>query len=337
MKKIFSFIAILLVVCLIPITLIGCESNKSASQIADAYSKIQSKNADFYDSTTREFTVNFTSNSIRANMTNPSSQIYSLGKVYLPLLNSSMAFVNSCADKFGTYLKKFDQDGLNSVYAGMKDFEEALEDFATKKKSYENATSSGDVTSGYAAFLNSLKDLITSAQRFNIAFYKNYHKEIYSKDRNYKESGFTFTSADIKTEVLGNKLYLSYVLHNHYAKHYVWKTTNSIVDFMDREECSYLKNTIDILAATTFSTYTQSDEAALIALREGYATFVKDMDRAISYMKKVPYDEILLSNKEIGDTIDDLSQSVQDYYYAVENFMASRYYVVYNAVEFLSI
>lgn len=337
MKKIFSFIAILLVVCLIPITLIGCESNKSASQIADAYSKIQSNNAEFFDSTTREFSVNFTSNAIRANMTNPSSQIYSLGKVYLPLLNSSMAFVNSCATKFQACLKKFDQDELNSVYAGMKDFEEALEDFATKKKSYENATTSGDVTSGYAAFLNSLKDLITAAQRFNVAFYKNYHKEIYSKERNYKESSFTFTSEDIKTEVLGNKLYLAYVLHNHYAKHYVWKTTNSIVDFMNRAECAYLKNTIDILAVTTFSTYLQSDEATLLVLREGYSTFVKDMDRAISYMKKVPYDEIFMSNKELGDTIKDLDQSVQDYYNAVENFMATRYYVVYNAVEFLSI
>ena len=65
MKKFLSIFVVLMIVCLVPFALMGCEGNKTASQVADAYSKLQEKQADFFDSNSREFKVEFTASNSR--------------------------------------------------------------------------------------------------------------------------------------------------------------------------------------------------------------------------------------------------------------------------------
>ena len=322
MKRFFSVFAILLVVCLVPFAFLGCESNKTASQVADAYSNLQQTQSDFFDPTTRVFEVKFTASNIKSSMNVSSSKIYSLGKVYLPMLHTSMAFVNSKAKTFKDCLDKFSQDEINEVYNGLKDFEGALEVFANSKKSFESVNSA--TGTGYSSFIGTMQTLIDAAQRFNLAFYNAYYNNIYKAQTEFKNND------GMKVEAIGGKLYVAYVLNNHYTKHYVWSATNNINDFLGKS--SYLSGCIDILNNEIVSNYAPSDEATLVALRENHDSFLLDLKRAISNMKDLPYKEIYQGSKDVSD----LEQKLQDAYNQVENFMEARYLPIFNAATLLS-
>ena len=322
MKRLFTIIAILLVACLIPLGLVGCESNKTASQIADVYSKLQESKSEFFDQTTRAFKVEFSATNIKSSMNVPSSKIYSLGKVYLPMLNTSMAFVNSKAKTFKDCLEKFGQDELNAVYNGLKDFEEALSNFSTSKKSFESVNSA--TGTGYSSFIGYIQSLIDAAQRFNIAFYNAYYKNIYMASTEFKNAD------GIKTEAMGCKLYVAYVLNNHYTKHYVWSSSNNINDFLSKS--SYMTGCIDILNNANVSPYNQTDDATLIVLRENHESFLIDLNRTVKNMNSIPYKEIYQGTKRL----EDLDQKIKDANNQVENFMEARYLPIYNAAVSLS-
>lgn len=331
MKKFLSIFVVLMIVCLVPFAFMGCEGNKTASQVADAYSKLQEKQSDFFDSNSREFKVEFTASNIRSSMNVSGSKIFSLGKVYLPMLNTTMAFVNSKAKVFKDCLSKFSQSEINEVYAGLKDFESALKDFASAKLSFENINQSSGT--GYPAFLVSMQKLINASQRFALAFYNGYYKNVYVKQRDYTAAGFTFNNDDMKVETMGSKLYVAYILNNHYIKHYVWSNDNNINQFLSKDVTGeYLGSCIDILSNSNVSAYSSSDEATLKVLRQNHNTFLKDLKRAIRYMKNVPYKDIYQGLQEV----DDLDDKQRDSYNYVENFMESKYLPVYNAAILLS-
>ena len=237
MKKLFIFLAAAVLAIAMPFTLVGCDSNKSPSEIANAYSTIQSNNPDYFDATTRKFSVSFSSNVIKNNMNNSGSQIYSLGKMYIPLLDASMGFVNSKATTFKACLDKFSKDELARVYTSMKKFGTELKEFDAVKKVFDSEGKADGTR--YTALTGAMNDLIDSALAFNIAFYDAYYDNIYAKETDYTATGFKFTDDDMMTEVLGNKLCMAYVLNNHYAKYYHWSNNFSINTFMGYTECSY--------------------------------------------------------------------------------------------------
>lgn len=322
MKKIFTIIAILLASILIPFSFVGCESNKSASQVAATYSQLQEDYFEFFDPTTRAFQVKFNASKITSSMNVASSNISSLGKVYLPMLNTSMAFFNSQAKTLKNSLEKFTQSEINEVYNGLKDFEDALEIFATSKKTFESINSA--TGAGFPSFIFSMQSLIDAAQRLNIAFFNGYYNNIYAKQETFKN----FASKEI--EVMGNKLYVAYILNNRYTRHYVWSSTNDINSFIANN--AYLNISVAILKNTTTSAYDQSDEHVLTSLKENHDTFVIDLHHTIKNMNKLPYKEILKGSM----MVEDLEQKLQDSYYQVENFMQAKFLPIYNAVDYLS-
>ena len=212
MKRIFTIIAILLVSILIPFGFAGCDSKKTASQVANEYAKLQENYIEFFDPTTKVFDVKFTATNVTNSMNISSSNISSLGLVYLPMLQTSMDFVNTQAKTFGECLEKFSQSEINEVHNGLKDFEEALEVFATSKRSFESINSA--IGTGFSTFIASMQELIDAAQRFNIAFYNAYYKNIYLVQESYKNNNGK------QVEAMGNRLYAAYILNNHYTKHY---------------------------------------------------------------------------------------------------------------------
>jgi hypothetical protein len=330
MKKLFIFLAAAIIAVMMPLTLTGCDSNKSPSEIANAYSAIQSNNPDYFDATTRVFSVNFTSSAIKNNMNNSGSQIYSLGKVYMPLLEAGMSFVNSKATTFKACLDKFSKDELAHVYTTMKKFGEDLKAFDLVKKTFDSEGKTDGTR--YPALVGSMNNLIDSAIAFNLAFYEAYYNNIYAKETNYTEAGFKFTSEDMKTEVLGNKLCMAYVLNNNYAKHYHWSNTYSINTFLTSQDCAYMNTTIAILTNKSTPVYNDTDKNAMIALRQNHESFMLDMYRAIENMAKFDYNKYLNSTAK-EKYMESLSTAKLDQYTAVENFMESRFMPIYYATQ----
>ncbi len=319
-----------MVVLLVPFMFTGCESNKTASQVANQYSKLQEKYPEFFNSSTRKFDVTFNNSVINGGMNDPNSMLYCLGKLYIPTLRTSMTFVNSKAKSFKECLSKFSQEQINRVNAGLEELSSALKSFSNAKETYEQiATRSGN---GLADFIKPLQKVINSAQDFNLAFYNGYYTNIYAKTRDYNKSGFTFTNDDKAVEVMGGKLYIATIINNHYIKHYVWKAEiGSVNSFIAGIEGNYFNLALDLMKNTNIGSYREGNRETLIALREGHNSFVKEMNRALSAMKKVPYKGIYG-----GKMVTNYSKSVQNYYTSVENFMATKFAPIYSVTQSLT-
>lgn len=346
MKKIFSLILMLLLVIAVPFTLTGCDSNHTASEIASEYTKIQQTYTSLYN-TNNQFRVVFSGSNINSGKNNQNSKIYSLGYVYLPLIDSSMAFVNSTFDinnsteksrvtyTFKECLDKFNQSQLNNVYAGLSKFKSALSSFNSARNNFD-AQNKQDGT-GYSTFIGSMSSLIEGALSFNMAFYNAYYESIYVKERDYTKSGFTFSSNDIAVEVLGGRLYIANMLYNRYIKYYVWSSNYSITTFVNRSDNSYLKGTISSLGQTTSGNYTDSKKNTLIALRQSHDTYLLDMNRALSEISNFNYKVYYTTSTAPQQYLESQSQAARDSYESVENFLESRYLPLYNAVNGLAV
>ncbi len=330
MKKFLTAFILLVLACFVPIMLSGCDSNKTASQIANEYSTIQTNHSTFFDATTRAFKVEFSGGLINSGMNNQDSHIYSLGKLYMPTLKASMCFVNSKATTFRDCLDKFNQDQLNRVYSGMMRFKSALAEFDTAKKSFDTINKNDGT--GYATFLSKMIALIDSALDFNIAFYNGYYDSI-TAQKDYTTT--SFNSEDMKTEVLGGRLYMANILYNRYVKHYSWSKLNSgnVKTFLTKN--AYLNSTIDRLAVETISSYADSDKNTLIALRESHNTFVIDMNKVINSIDNFDYTGLYMTSLSLTQFIEDQSQEARSHYYAVEEFLATRFTALHNAIVLL--
>lgn len=327
-KKIFSIILALALIS-IPFVFSGCESNMSASQISNEYTNIQSEHSTLFSN--RVFKVTFTGSQINANMNYSSSTIYSLGKVYLPLVNASMAFVNSRATSFKSDLEKFSQDELNMINAKMTEFKTALAEFDTQKSSFDKQNKVDGT--GYAQLTLTLNNLIDTALDFNLAYYNAYYTNIYAKERDYNVANFKFKADDVKVEVLGNKLYLAKVLYCRYVKFYTWTkgSDGSIVTFLNKPGNEYLKNTIDIVGSTSSYSYEESYKNTMIALRENHNTFVTDLNKALASIEAYDYKGYYKAGGSASFE-ESQSQSSKDHKKAFDAFMSTRYMAIYNAI-----
>ena len=331
MKKIINFIVILAIIIVTPFCFVGCDSNKTASQIADEYSTIQTEYAGLFNTSTREFTVTFSGSTINSSMNNSSSKIYSLGRVYLPMINASMGVVNNYAKTFKACLERFSQDDLNKVYAGMKKFESSLQSFKTEKQSFDSRNKADG--SGYATFINSMLTLIDGALEFNLAFYNAYYTNIFVKDRDYNAAGYSATQEDAKVELLGGKLYLANILNARYVKYYVWSSSYSIGTYLNRAENTYFNKTIDGLTLSDVTNYVQTHKDTLVAMRDGHDTFLVDMNKAVETMNSFDYKGYYKATMP-SQFMEELTASQRANYDAVERFLDTKllpyYYGIYS-------
>lgn len=336
MKKLYSLI-IVLALLVIPFVFTGCESNKTATQVASEYSAIQTAYPLMYNQDSREFRVEFSNASIRSAMTNSGSTIYSLGKVYVPLINSSMGFVNSIAkDSFKKSLEKFSQDEINRVYSSMSRFKGALDDFYKEKNQFESRGKTDGT--GYAQLISTMNNLIEKALDFNMSFYNAYYKNVIKKEYNFNDSNFAFTASNMQTvmnaEFYGGKLYLANIIYYRYITFYTWtnSTGNGRIDtFINNSENEYLKTTINFMSTYSPSGYTDSDKDLLVALRDMHDTFVIEMNKALYSVTKYNYKGLYTTTAPTRFE-ESQTQSAKDHKAFVEKFLEVRFLPFYNAM-----
>ena len=339
MKKLYSLIIVLALI-LVPFVFTCCESNKTATQVASAYSEIQTSYPLMYNQDTRQFRVEFSSAKITAAMKTSNNAIYSLGKVYLPLIHSSMGFVNSIAkESFKKSIEKFSQDEINRVYSSMMRFKDALSDFYTEKNQFDSRNKVDGT--GYAQLVSSMNNFIEKALDFNMSLYNAYYNNVIVKEYNYDANNFEFTAANMQTpmdaEFYGGKLYLANILYYRYVTYYNWtnNTSGSINSFLNSSENKYLNNTISFMSILSSKAYTDSFKNTLIALRNSHNTFVTEMNKMLYSVSKYDYKGLYKSTapeKFKGEQ----SQSAKDHKAFIDSFFDIRFMPFYSAVQSLS-